>query len=105
MFLPLSHWEQSTSTKKTPTTPSLPTSGTLGPVSRASLVVCLLTSLTDTEVKPQTTGPNITSSLSLTALSEQFALFCHHLPTLSKVRLGIIIICFPEGKDLFSFTT
>lgn len=66
VFLPLSHWEQSASTKKTPMTPSLPASGTLGPAIRADLVVCL-TSLTATEVKPKISGPNITSSLSLTA--------------------------------------
>ena len=77
----------------------------LGPSRQSGLVDCLLTSLTATEVKPQTTGPNITFSMSLTALSEWFALFCHYFPTPSKVQLGIITVCFPEGKDLFSFTT
>lgn len=46
--------------KENPCDTRLPASGTSGPGGRAGFTICLLISLTATEVKPQTTGPNIT---------------------------------------------
>lgn len=92
MLLPLSHWEQPASRKKTPDDTVPPASGTLGLALRVGLVVCLLTILTATGVKPQIAGPTITSSLSLPALSKRL---CFLLPPQPHcVQLGIVNVCF-----------